>query len=101
VEKTLGDGEAKIARLPPEGAKRYGAMWRTFTRRACERERDGSPPEVVARAVHHALTAEPPRTRYVVGKNARALTLLSRIMPDRWLDAMRNRIFSLPATAAE
>jgi NAD(P)-dependent dehydrogenase (short-subunit alcohol dehydrogenase family) len=101
AEKTLGDVEGRIATLPPEGAKRYGAMWRRFTQRAMAMERGGSPPEVVAQTVHHALTARDPRPRYVVGKHARLLTTLSRILPDRELDAVRNRLFSLPASVAE
>jgi NAD(P)-dependent dehydrogenase (short-subunit alcohol dehydrogenase family) len=101
AEKTLGDVEGRIAKLPPEGAKQYGAMWRTFTRRAYAMERDGSPPEVVAQVVLRALTASNPRPRYVVGKHARLLTTLSRILPDRELDAVRNRLFSLPAAVAE
>jgi NAD(P)-dependent dehydrogenase (short-subunit alcohol dehydrogenase family) len=101
VEKTLGDVEGRIAQLPPEGAKRYGAMWRAFTRRAYAMERDGSPPEVVARVVLQALTTPNPRPRYVVGKHARLLTTLSRVLPDRELDAVRNRLFSLPAAVGE
>ncbi|HEX2637646.1 MAG TPA: SDR family oxidoreductase [Gemmatimonadales bacterium] len=97
VEKTLGNVEARIAKLPPEGATRYGDMWRAFTRRAYAMERDGSPPEVVAPVVLQALTARNPRARYVVGKHARVLTTLARVLPDRELDAVRSRLFSLPA----
>ena len=97
VEKTLGDVEGRIAQLPPEGAKRYGAMWRAFTRKAYAMERDGSPPEVVAQVVLQALTTRSPRARYVVGKHARVLTTLARVLPDRELDAVRSRLFSLPA----
>lgn len=100
-DKTLGDVEGRIATLPPEGAKRYGAMWRRFNRRAYAQERAGSPPEVVARAVLHALTAANPRPRYVVGKHARLLTTLARVLPDRELDAVRSRIFGLPAAVGE
>ena len=101
ADKTLGNVEGRIAQLPPEGAKRYGAMWRTFTRRAYAQERKGSPPEVVARAVLHALTAANPRPRYVVGKHARLLTTLARVLPDRELDLVRSRIFSLPKAVGE
>jgi NAD(P)-dependent dehydrogenase (short-subunit alcohol dehydrogenase family) len=101
LDKTLGDVEGRIATLPAEGAKRYGAMWRRFNRRAYAQEQAGSPPEVVARAVLHALTAANPRPRYVVGKHARLLTTLARVLPDRELDAMRSRIFGLPAAAGE
>jgi len=101
VDKTLGNVEGRIASLPPKGAKRYGAMWRRFTKRAYEQELAGSPPEVVARAVLHALSAANPRPRYVVGKHARLLTALARVLPDRELDAVRSRIFGLPAAVGE
>jgi NAD(P)-dependent dehydrogenase (short-subunit alcohol dehydrogenase family) len=95
VEKTLGSVEDTIRRLPPEGAARYGDMLRRFTRRAYERERRGSPPEVVARAIHHALTARRPRVRYPVGEHARMLVTMPRLLPDRLLDRIRFRLFGL------
>ncbi len=70
VEKTLGNIEAVVANLPASGAAQYGEMLRGFARRAYAREMNGSPPDVVAWAVHHALTARRPRTRYCVGKHA-------------------------------
>ena len=96
VEKTLGDCEAIIAKLPPRGAAQYGEMLKKFARRAYAREMNGSSPDVVARAVHSALTARRPRLRYRVGKHAGFLTLLPRILPDRLLDAIVLRIAGLP-----
>jgi NAD(P)-dependent dehydrogenase (short-subunit alcohol dehydrogenase family) len=96
VEKTLGDVEAIIAKLPQKGAAQYGEMLRRFARRAYAREMNGSSPDVVAQAVHSALTARRPRLRYRVGKHARFLTLLPRILPDRLLDAILLRIAGLP-----
>lgn len=101
VEKTLGDVEGVIRRLPPQGALRYGDMLRKFTQRAYDRERHGSSPEVVAQSVHHALTAARPRIRYVVGKGARQMTLLPRLLPDRVLDSLRIKIFGMPAAVNE
>jgi NAD(P)-dependent dehydrogenase (short-subunit alcohol dehydrogenase family) len=97
VEKTLGDVEGVIARLPPEGSSRYGQMLRNFNKRAYAREKNGSPPTVVAKAVHHALIARVPKIRYVVGKDALPLTILPRLLSDSLLDALRARIFSLPS----
>jgi hypothetical protein len=48
----------------------------------------GSPPEVVARAVVHALTSPRPRTRYPVGAGAKRILSLSRVLPDRWVDRL-------------
>jgi NAD(P)-dependent dehydrogenase (short-subunit alcohol dehydrogenase family) len=97
VDKMLGDVEAVIADLPLEGAKQYGEMLREFNRRAYAQSINGSPPDVVARAVQHALTARHPRIRYQVGKGAKLLVTLPRILPDRLLDAIRLRIFGLPS----
>lgn len=97
LEKTLGNPEGVIRGLPPEGAERYGAMLREFTKRAYAREMHGSPPEVVAKAVHHALTAKRPRIRYVVGKDARLLVTLPKVVPEALFDRLRLRMFGMPS----
>ena len=97
VEKTLGDVEAVIRSLPAAGASQYGEMLRSFARRAYEREMNGSSPDVVANAIHHALTAEKPKTRYRVGEHATLLAALARFLPDRVLDAVRFKITGMPS----
>ncbi len=97
VDKTLGDVAGVIDKLPLLGAEQYGAMLKRFARRAYEREMNGSSPDVVAEAVHHALTSRNPRPRYRVGKHAWLLTALPRILSDRLLDAILLRITGLPA----
>jgi len=96
VEKTLGNIEAVIRNLPDAAVTQYGDMLRRFAHRAYEREMKGSPPEVVADAVHHALTAASPRIRYRVGKDAKLLTTLPKILPDAILDAIVLRIAGMP-----
>ena len=46
----------------------------------------GIPPEKVAARIEHALTARRPRTRYLVGADARGQALVSRLLPDRLVD---------------
>jgi NAD(P)-dependent dehydrogenase (short-subunit alcohol dehydrogenase family) len=96
VEKTLGNVEAVVGKLPASGAAQYGEMLKRFARRAYTREMNGSPPEIVAQAVHHALTARRPRTRYRVGKHASLLAAMPRILPDWLLDAVLLRIAGMP-----
>lgn len=48
----------------------------------------GIAPERVADAVVHALTADRPRTRYLVGTDARIQAALRRLVPDRVLDRL-------------
>lgn len=52
----------------------------------------GVPPEDVAKAVSHALTAERPKTRYVVGRDARGQLAAKAVLPDRALDRLVARM---------
>ena len=47
----------------------------------------GSEPDEVAKAVEHALTADKPRTRYLVGMDAKLRAKAAKVLPDRVLDA--------------
>lgn len=97
VEKTLGNVDAIIADLPDRGREQYGAMLKNFAARAYEREMSGSSPEVVAQAVHHALTATHPRIRYRVGKHAKLLSTLPRILPEGLFEKVLLRIAGIPS----
>jgi len=99
VDKTLGDLEQVIHQLPPEAQAQYGAMIRKMGRRGYEMEKNGSSPDVVAGAVHHALTASRPRIRYRVGKHARLLSALPRILPERVMDALVLRMLGITGKA--
>ena len=73
--------------LPPQAQTLYGAAL-TAVRAGAERtgkEGRGVAPEVVARAVAHALTARRPKTRYLVGWDAR-IGVLFTLVPDRLRD---------------
>jgi NAD(P)-dependent dehydrogenase (short-subunit alcohol dehydrogenase family) len=95
VDKTLGDLEQVIRNLPPDALAQYGAMIRNMGRRGYEMEKNGSAPEVVAAAVHHALTANRPRIRYRVGKHAKLLSTLPKILPERVMDALLLRMLGI------
>jgi len=58
--------------------------------------RNAVPPERVADAVEHALTAKRPRTRYLVGTDAKVQTFLHAILPDRLFDALVIHVMKLP-----
>jgi NAD(P)-dependent dehydrogenase (short-subunit alcohol dehydrogenase family) len=46
----------------------------------------GIPPERVAAKIEHALSARRPRTRYLVGADARGQAFATRVLPDRIAD---------------
>jgi hypothetical protein len=55
----------------------------------------GVPPEKVAEAIGHALTAKRPKTRYLVGNDARMTLLMRRLVPDRIRDRLVARAAGL------
>jgi len=99
VDKTLGNLEEVIRNLPPDGQQRYGPMIRTVGQRGYEMEKGGSSPDVVAVAVHDALTSSRPRMRYRVGKHAKLLATLPKILPESTFDAMRFKMLGLKESA--
>jgi NAD(P)-dependent dehydrogenase (short-subunit alcohol dehydrogenase family) len=94
--KLLQDADTVLRNLPPEGRERYGEAFETYVRTLAEHAQSGSPPEVVSRAVVHALTAKSPRTRYPAGAPAGRMLALYRLLPDRLLDCVILRFLGLP-----
>jgi NAD(P)-dependent dehydrogenase (short-subunit alcohol dehydrogenase family) len=77
--------------FPPELAERYGERIEKFRRLAQQRSSEhGVPPFEVAKAVEHALTAETPRTRYIVGPDAKRRARV-QLLPDRLRDRVLTR----------
>jgi NAD(P)-dependent dehydrogenase (short-subunit alcohol dehydrogenase family) len=75
--------------VPPEAERLYGkqiAALRAGTRRIATET--GSEPQAVAEAIGTALTATRPRTRYVVGSDAKLRARMSRVLPDRVMDRL-------------
>ncbi|HEX6938496.1 MAG TPA: SDR family oxidoreductase [Longimicrobiales bacterium] len=83
--------EAAAMRLmeayPPEAMEYYGGVLDLVRQTVRHSAEHGLPPDEVAKAVEHALTARRPKTRYLVGPDARARALL-RWLPDRLRDAL-------------
>ena len=77
--------------LPEEGKARY-ARHVAAIRKAIEmQDRQGVSPDKVAAAVEHALFSPRPKTRYLVGTDARVQALLVRSLPDRPREAFIRR----------
>jgi len=86
--KGIDQFEAATGRLPQEAVEYYGAYLRFFVRLLELNDRGGVPADQVADAVEHALTAERPKTRYLVGRDATLRAWVRRLLPDRWHDAL-------------
>lgn len=95
VGKLADDLEPRLASLGDQGRGLYGDAYRTMITSFLRQERAGGSPDLVARAVLHALTARRPRVRYPVGKGSRLLSAAGRWLPQRLLDAVRLRLLGL------
>jgi NAD(P)-dependent dehydrogenase (short-subunit alcohol dehydrogenase family) len=84
--KLQTDTATAIRALPDEGQRRYGPSLQKVAENIEQHAATGSPPEVVADDVMHALTSRRPRTRYPSGAGASRLLLMRRILPDRRFD---------------
>ena len=60
------------------------------------REKNGSPPEIVAGTIARALTSRRPKSTYLTGKYARRMATIS-LLPTPVIDAARRRVFGLPS----
>jgi NAD(P)-dependent dehydrogenase (short-subunit alcohol dehydrogenase family) len=69
----------------------YGERIAAFRRVALARGEAGAPAESVAKVVEEALTASRPRTRYLVGRDAR-LRAAFELLPDRVRDRILRRV---------
>jgi NAD(P)-dependent dehydrogenase (short-subunit alcohol dehydrogenase family) len=93
IDTPIWERGAQIAdeiatRSPAAQEELYGetiARFRESVMRAAER---GIDPDKVAKAISHALGARRPRTRYLVGLDARGQAFASRFLPDRFVDRM-------------
>jgi len=73
--------------MPPEAERLYGKMIEAVRRATIEiAQEKGIEPREVAEVIGRALTAKRPRTRYLVGSDAKIRGSLSRVLPDRLMD---------------
>jgi NAD(P)-dependent dehydrogenase (short-subunit alcohol dehydrogenase family) len=94
-EKGGAKADELRAQMPPEVDRLYGDLIRAVGAESEKIATDrGLPPSAVAEVVGEALTARRPRTRYLVGRDAKLRAGLARIVPDRVLDRLIGRALS-------
>lgn len=93
-DKGVGLSDSIAAQIPPGGISRYQARLRAFRYLLEQAPRYAMEAREVAQAVRHALFAPEPKTRYVLGRDARVRLLLSRILPTRLMDRLVARFFA-------
>lgn len=82
-EKGRASAEQATASMPAEAQQLYSAGIAAISK------------FISARAVEHALTASRPKTRYVVGRDAKMRLILARLLPTRVMDRVVVRAMGL------
>jgi NAD(P)-dependent dehydrogenase (short-subunit alcohol dehydrogenase family) len=90
-ERSAGEAQAMLDQAPPELTERYGEIIEAIRKESENNKTAGVPPQDVADAVAHALTASKPKTRYLVGRDAKLRAPVAKILPDRVMDAAIGR----------
>ena len=85
--KSVAAADDLVTNLPAEAHKLYGNMIGT-ARDSVLRSRKGTSSEAVAKVVAHALTSSRPRTRYLVGQDAKLAALIVHLLPDKVIDRL-------------
>jgi NAD(P)-dependent dehydrogenase (short-subunit alcohol dehydrogenase family) len=78
--------------VPPEAERVYGPMIAAVRKGTQEIANEtGSEPREVAEAIGEALTSSRPRTRYLVGGDAKLRARMAKVLPDRLMDRLIGR----------
>jgi NAD(P)-dependent dehydrogenase (short-subunit alcohol dehydrogenase family) len=83
--------------MPAGGTHLYEATARSVRESVGQASARAIPVDAVVKAVLHALTAKRPRTRYLVGRDAKLRALMLRWLPDRLQDWILKKVLKLPA----
>jgi len=88
-DKGISEADQLEAALPPEAKTLYGGMIAALRREVDDiSKRTGIEPSEVADAIADALTARKPKTRYLVGRDAKLRWAVGKRLPDRTFDAL-------------
>lgn len=83
--------EADAVSIPPELQAEYGSVPAAMRKVLADTARRGVAPELVAQTIERALTAPRMKARYVVGRDAKAMLLVKRLLPDLVFDKVARR----------
>ncbi len=83
-------------RMPAEARTLYGKAIKGLRRAAQQTGERGIPADHAAAVIEKALVVSRPRARYLIGRDARVMATLSRVLPDRLWDRAIARIMGLP-----
>jgi NAD(P)-dependent dehydrogenase (short-subunit alcohol dehydrogenase family) len=87
-DKGISAASGLTSAMTDEQQRRYGKLNASAMQRARDAAVNGVQPEEVAKVISKAITAPRPRTRYLVGRDAKITARLVGLLPDGVLDRM-------------
>jgi len=96
LERSIAAAEESIRMLPQKAHDLYGPAIAAGRNAADKMARRAIPANIVAEAVAHALTAKRPKIRYIVGQDAKLISMFTRFMPARAINQFITRQMGLP-----
>jgi NAD(P)-dependent dehydrogenase (short-subunit alcohol dehydrogenase family) len=78
--------------LPAEALDRYRKLFAAYRRIIEHQSAAGIPADQVASAIESALTSPRPAARHLVGRDAKAVGLLTRLLPDSLRDSLQAKV---------
>jgi NAD(P)-dependent dehydrogenase (short-subunit alcohol dehydrogenase family) len=94
-DKAQNSADDLISGMDAEGRELYGENVAALQASAQAEAERGIPPQRVAEVVAKALTAPRPKTRYLVGRDAKINARVRRLVPDRVFDRLLSRQIGL------
>jgi NAD(P)-dependent dehydrogenase (short-subunit alcohol dehydrogenase family) len=95
-EKSAKEAEGLEALASEEAKALYAEAVIRIREAVAETMKRAIPPDAVVQAVHHALTAPRPHTRYLVGSDARLRAWMVKWLPDRVQDRLLSWALKYP-----
>lgn len=99
-DKSLNQASDVQKDVPAEGKLLYEKAADQVRERVRESAQRAIPVDAVVQAVLHALTARRPKTRYLVGTDAKIRAMMAKWLPDRIQDWMLKKVLKLPQNPA-
>jgi NAD(P)-dependent dehydrogenase (short-subunit alcohol dehydrogenase family) len=84
--KGVATAEEIIGAAPAESLARYSDLIDAMREQAAAQGRDGIDPADAGRVIADAVTARRPRTRYLIGRDAKLMGRVAGLLPDRAVD---------------
>jgi NAD(P)-dependent dehydrogenase (short-subunit alcohol dehydrogenase family) len=85
-QKSISRADKVLQKMPERAKQLYGKRIEQARDNAVKMSNGAIPAIEVAKVVHRALTASRPRTRYVVGREAKIAARLAWLLPDKVMD---------------